>query len=54
MTVTGGGGTSLTTVTRSLLRDRASTLHQLTGWFISSNKTTVETLELNFYSDSFF
>lgn len=37
MTVTGGGDKSLTTVTKSLLRARASTLHQLTAWLISSN-----------------
>lgn len=36
MTVTGGGGKSLTTVTRSALRASASTLHQLMGWLISS------------------
>lgn len=36
MTVTGGGARSLITVTRSLLRARASTLHQLTGWLTSS------------------
>lgn len=43
MTVSGGGGRSLTTVTMSLLRESASTLHQLTGWFISSNMDTVKT-----------
>lgn len=37
MTVIGGGGRSLTTVTRSVLRARASTLLQLTGWLISSD-----------------
>lgn len=37
MTVMGGGDRSLTTVTRSLLRAIASTLHQLTGWLISSD-----------------
>lgn len=36
MTVMGGGGKSLITVTRSALRARASTLHQLMGWLISS------------------
>lgn len=36
MTVMGGGARSLITVTRSALRARASTLHQLIGWLISS------------------
>lgn len=38
MTVTGGGARSLITVTRSALRASASTLHQLTGWLMSSEK----------------
>lgn len=45
MTVMGGGDRSLTTVTRSLLRARASTLHQLTGWLISSTTETEGTCE---------
>lgn len=45
MTVMGGGDRSLTTVTRSLLRARASTLHQLTGWPISSDTDTEGTCE---------
>lgn len=44
MTVMGGGGRSLITETKSLLTARASTLHQLTGWLISSKKDMVETL----------
>ena len=36
MTVSGGGGRSLTTVTSSPLSANASTLHQLTGWLLSS------------------
>ncbi|TNN89045.1 hypothetical protein EYF80_000924 [Liparis tanakae] len=37
MMVMGGGDRSLNTVTRSLLKATASTLHQLTGWLTSSN-----------------
>lgn len=45
MTVTGGGDKSLTTVTRSDLRARASTLHQLTGWLVSSETDTARRVE---------
>lgn len=46
MTVTGGGARSLITVTRSALRASASTLHQLTGWLISSENGHVERTNL--------
>lgn len=43
----GGGDRSLTTVTRSHLRARASTLHQLTGWLMSSDADTEGTCEFS-------
>lgn len=46
MTVSGGGGRSFTKEIMSLLRAKASTLHQLTGWFIISTTDRVDMSEL--------
>lgn len=40
MTVRGGGSRSLMAVIRSGFRARASTLHQLTGWLMGSDRRT--------------
>lgn len=46
MTVSGGGGRSLTKEMVSPLRARTSTLHQLTGWCIISTADRVDMSEL--------